>query len=215
MQCFSQGVAREFFEPPKRIVKRLVTDHVKQADTTPQFQSINKEPKTRAYALIDPGKFQILPAVPGLYVLEQVTEKPSSKQNTHPKARVNKAIRTAQGLFVPDKFNPVSAVPNEIENVNISEATEAPVKVTVTENFVQEAGVASSVKENHNVISQKEERRSFKKCHGRCVQKFCLPVGILSVFEACTEKCKGICKAQPSSFTKCDCNFDDETENNF
>jgi len=107
---------------------------------------------------------------------------------------VNKAIRTAQGLFVPDKFHPVSAVPSEIENVNTSYATEAPVKVTVTENFVQEARVESSVKENHNFISQKEERRRFKKCHGRCVQKFCLPVGILSVFEACTEKCKGICK---------------------
>ena len=104
-------------------------------------------------------------------------------------SRVNKA----QGLFVPDKFSPVSAVPNEIDNVNISEATEAPVKLVVTTNFVQEARVASSVKQENNFILQTDERRRFKKCHGRCVQKFCLPVGILSVFEACTEKCKGIC----------------------
>ena len=36
-------------------------------------------------------------------------------------------------------------------------------------------------------------RRKFTKCHGRCVQKFCLPVGILSEFEKCKEKCKDIC----------------------
>ena len=37
------------------------------------------------------------------------------------------------------------------------------------------------------------ERRRFKKCHGQCVQKVCLPVGALSVYEKCLEKCRGIC----------------------
>ena len=36
-------------------------------------------------------------------------------------------------------------------------------------------------------------RRKFTKCHGRCVQKFCLPVGELAKFDACTSKCAGIC----------------------
>ena len=36
-------------------------------------------------------------------------------------------------------------------------------------------------------------RRQFKRCHGKCVQKFCLPIGDLTVYENCSNKCKGIC----------------------
>ena len=47
--------------------------------------------------------------------------------------------------------------------------------------------------EDVDILSAKEERKQFKRCHGKCVQKFCLPVGSLSVFDKCTNKCKGIC----------------------
>ena len=37
------------------------------------------------------------------------------------------------------------------------------------------------------------ERKKFKKCHGRCVQKFCLPVGSLAKHAECQDSCKDIC----------------------
>merc|ERR1711997_163970 len=41
--------------------------------------------------------------------------------------------------------------------------------------------------------SSRETRKKFKKCHGRCVQKFCLPVGSLAKHQACQDSCKDIC----------------------
>ena len=43
------------------------------------------------------------------------------------------------------------------------------------------------------IVYDVEARKQFKRCHGKCVQKFCLPVGVLSVFDNCTNKCRGIC----------------------
>ena len=37
------------------------------------------------------------------------------------------------------------------------------------------------------------QRKQFKRCHGKCVQKFCLPINELTVFDNCSSKCKGIC----------------------
>merc|ERR1712119_40284 len=38
------------------------------------------------------------------------------------------------------------------------------------------------------------QRKAFKRCHGKCVQKFCLPIENLGVYDACTDKCRGICE---------------------
>ena len=40
---------------------------------------------------------------------------------------------------------------------------------------------------------KQEIRKKFKRCHGRCVQKQCLPVGNLDVYYKCVEKCKQLC----------------------
>ena len=40
---------------------------------------------------------------------------------------------------------------------------------------------------------KKEVRRKFKRCHGRCVQKQCLPVGNLNDYQNCVENCKQSC----------------------
>merc|ERR1719167_1641183 len=47
--------------------------------------------------------------------------------------------------------------------------------------------------EENDIFAPSEARKKFKRCHGRCVQKFCLPVSDLAEFDRCTEKCKGIC----------------------
>jgi len=44
------------------------------------------------------------------------------------------------------------------------------------------------------LFSPSKERKEFKKCHGQCVQKFCLPVGNLTVYAECVEKCKNVCE---------------------
>jgi len=40
---------------------------------------------------------------------------------------------------------------------------------------------------------KKDARKKFKRCHGRCVQQFCLPVNVISVYTKCVDKCKLLC----------------------
>jgi len=43
------------------------------------------------------------------------------------------------------------------------------------------------------VDDKKEVRKKFKRCHGRCVQQFCLPATASSTYENCVAKCKSFC----------------------
>ena len=220
MILFQQNTARGSSDSQRRIFRRLVTESNKQPESATQFQAVFNEvlldsknevieerSDTKTYLPIDSGKFEILPAVPGLAISKQViipnTEEGHTQKNSisptvpgveikNPKARANKAIQTAQDVYVAAKFSAVPAVPIDIERQSINQVTDQA-SVNVAENFIEEVRVASTVKEEKNLISAKEERRRFKKCHGRCVQKFCLPVGNLTVFENCSVKCKGIC----------------------
>ena len=36
-------------------------------------------------------------------------------------------------------------------------------------------------------------RRFFRSCHGKCVQRSCLPVQQISVYSACVDKCRHSC----------------------
>jgi len=40
---------------------------------------------------------------------------------------------------------------------------------------------------------KKEARKKFKRCHGRCVQQFCLPATASATYENCVAKCKSFC----------------------
>ena len=40
---------------------------------------------------------------------------------------------------------------------------------------------------------KRETRKKFKRCQGRCVQEFCLPVESIPVYEKCVNKCKTFC----------------------
>merc|ERR1712107_929741 len=40
---------------------------------------------------------------------------------------------------------------------------------------------------------KREARKKFKRCQGRCVQEFCLPVESIPVYEKCVNKCKTFC----------------------
>ena len=112
-------------------------------------------------------------------------------------------------------FNPVPAVPDyytnnvfgnegeynhknkilldESDNAVTDEDVEK-VKLNIDDNYVKDDKDLLKGMENQDVLSKNGQRRRFKKCHGQCVQKFCLPVGILSVFTTCLNNCKTICE---------------------
>ena len=128
-----------------------------------------------AYLMIDPQRFTIIPAVP---------------QVPHHNPRSQKSLentRQTNILFpvtaVPDpRPNPSSAVsrnPNKnlINNLNKKPATSPPPVIS----------------DNNIPSTSTEERKKFRRCHGRCVQKFCLPVGSLSEHAECQVSCKDIC----------------------
>ena len=41
--------------------------------------------------------------------------------------------------------------------------------------------------------SKSSTRKAYRSCHGSCVQKFCLPVQDLQIYETCQSKCRNLC----------------------
>ena len=154
-------------------------------------QGEHKDP----YLSISP-KFAVLQAVPGVNTPPQNDRLP---KNISPNQEAS--------VLVPERFMPVPAVPalSTIQTVKNYVDLSDSVQVDDVANSVevrQEALVevrpaaftlVTPVAQDADFLAPSEERKQFKRCHGKCVQKFCLPVGNLSVFDKCTEKCKGIC----------------------
>ena len=81
-------------------------------------------------------------------------------------------------------------------NLIFRRSTVEPIKVTTDPDPVVDTfdNVDNAAQFENITVNQKDvERKKFKKCHGKCVQKFCLPISELSVYEACSDKCKNIC----------------------
>ena len=125
------------------------------------------------YLMIDPQRFTIIPAVP------QVPHHRSQKslENT----------RQTNILF------PVTAVPDSRPNPS-SSVSRNPNKNLINNLDKKPATRPPPVVSDNNIPSTTtEERKKFRRCHGRCVQKFCLPVGSLSEHAECQDSCKDIC----------------------
>merc|ERR1711971_1011180 len=127
------------------------------------------------YLMIDSEKFTVLPAVPNL--INQRSQKSLSSNNN-------------QNFLFPSTSNlkPIPAVP--------------PRKTTTKKpKRVQNPTISSKIPvsppppppPSSGPEPRREERKKFKKCHGRCVQKFCLPVGNLAKHQACQDSCRDIC----------------------
>lgn len=124
-----------------------------------------------AYLMIDPQRFTIIPAVP-----------PGPHHTRTQKSLENS--RQTNIMFPPTSANPSSPVSrnqnnNSINNLAKNPATRPPPLVADRDNIIPS--------------SSSEERKKFRRCHGRCVQKFCLPVGSLSEHAKCQDSCKDIC----------------------
>ena len=131
------------------------------------------------------------------------------------KERNEKTINGSDNLFIPNVFNPVPAVPNhdtydiignerayshdnkiissKSPKVFTNEAVKK-MKSNIADKYVKKTKELSKGSEKQNILFKKQQRRRFKKCHGKCVQKFCLPVEIISVFTTCSNNCKAICE---------------------
>merc|ERR1711892_878195 len=166
------------------ITPRTTTTTTTARVTTPQ--TTTRRPQTTKahdpYLSINP-KFAVIPAVPGV--------------NTPPQnERLPKNIPSDKeaSLLIPARFMPLPAVPVLESEVDVSDA----VQVGDVVNSVEEVKLEDLTQERQvyaaeDFLAPSEERKQFKRCHGKCVQKFCLPVGNLAVFDKCTDKCKGIC----------------------
>ena len=138
-----------------------------------------------AYRMIDPLKFTIIPAVPKP---TPISNKNNQQQNN---LRSQKSLKsTKQNFFFPTStLKPIAAVPQQptIEHSSsLFDTNQNIINNDHNENIAHQ--------ENFNAITQsKEKRKTFRKCHGRCVQKFCLPVGDLGKHNVCQDSCKDIC----------------------
>ena len=74
-------------------------------------------------------------------------------------------------------------------------ATSKAPRIKPTKPFTTIAPTSSSesVLSSSVFDEKKDARKKFKRCHGRCVQQFCLPVNDLSVYAKCVDKCKLLC----------------------
>jgi len=146
------------------------------------------------YLSINP-KFAILPAVPGVKTPVQV--------KTPLQERLPKKIPPGKeaSLLIPARFMPLPAVPledtagdlknfQEVADVN---NTVEEVLEKVEEKSEKYTNKVSPVKAVPAAPGPSDARRAYKRCHGKCVQKFCLPVTSLALFDECTAKCGGIC----------------------
>jgi len=139
-----------------------------------------------AYRMIDPLKFTIIPAVP--------IPTPSSNQNNQQQnnLRSQKSLKsTKKNFFFPTStLKPIAAVPQPTkEHSNSLFDTKQNNMININDNNdnIRQQGNLNAIKQSQ------EERKTFRKCHGRCVQKFCLPVGDLTKHNVCQNSCKDIC----------------------
>jgi len=171
-----------------------------------------------AYLMIDPQRFTIIPAVPQPTA---ITRSQKSLENTkqtniffpsRPRLRPVTAVPDQSSTVIrhqhhnsisdPARGSPPLPVFNRDQNRNsfsdlAREAPRSPPPVlnrNTISDIVKEAPippppVLNTIPDTGSSL----ERKKFKKCHGRCVQKFCLPVGSLAKHAECQDSCKDIC----------------------
>merc|ERR1712115_85389 len=154
---------------PDGPVIQLRSDEPPPATQGQPFSEENREIFGESDESEDPYlRFMAVPAVPDTVSAVQQSRKPKDSLNSLP-LRLN--VQNSIGQDSPAQQLPVPSTP----------AQQPPViKEPVTSGLSAEE-------------EKKEKRKKFKRCQGRCVQKFCLPVGNLTVYEECVNKCKDFC----------------------
>ena len=112
-----------------------------------------------------------------------------------------------------EKFMPVPAVPNSATDIQasrrqkdslasvdlgsnpLSNVEKKPLKTKIQKPPTTDPPVSAAPPRPAPASEdeKKEIRKKFKRCHSRCVQEKCLPVGNLNVYYNCVDKCKQLC----------------------
>lgn len=122
------------------------------------------------YRNIDRQKFSILPAVPQIHLQRSEKSLPNVRRDF---------------LFPSPELKPISAVPR-VQSEKFEQNNAVVINEVINDNVPQ---TINTIPEQSS-----EARKKFKRCHGRCVQKFCLPVGNLHKHEQCQDSCRDICE---------------------
>ena len=160
-----------------------------------------------------PPSLKALPAVPGSLPLKQPLSKTPAQMSDGSLADEGNPY---------EKFMPVPAVPNSSANLQASrKPKDSLASVDLNASPLNIAAAKASTPPprptsppatrptrpaspprtapavpQQSLTSEEEKqeiRKNFKRCHGRCVQKQCLPVGNLDVYYKCVDKCKQLC----------------------
>ena len=129
--------------------------------------------------MVDPYlQFMPVPAVP----------KPEAEQA--PRKPKKSLTSVTLNLNLPNNLD------SDTEMKTSKSATRKAPRIKPTKPFTTIAPTATSESVLSNSVlfdDKKDARKKFKRCHGRCVQQFCLPVNDLSVYAKCVNKCKLLC----------------------
>jgi hypothetical protein len=112
-----------------------------------------------------------------------------------PKAEAEQAPRKPKESLTSLTLN--LNLPNNLdadtESKTSKSATSKTPRIKPTKTFTTIAPSESVLSNSVLFDEKKDARKKFKRCHGRCVQQFCLPVNELSVYAKCVDKCKLLC----------------------
>ena len=139
-------------------------------------------------------QFMPVPAVPSPDSVSQEARRPKDSLNS---LGINLDLQNTIEV-TPATSRPIGTAPETRAPATRNLSTKAPATRAPASRAPAGGAPASKVPSptSPDSLSQEEKkaaRRKFKRCHGKCVQKFCLPVGNLSVYDKCVDKCRGLC----------------------
>jgi hypothetical protein len=171
--------------------QRPTTSRPRVSVTPEQFSRVFEQTEKNPYLSIDTKRFPVLAAVPGSAILEnQANEDVTGLSQAlviDPTKEVSEDV-----VHIPEEFSPVPAVPDVSTHSNRHEVRGDEIAMS---DDLNDDTLVNNEAHNDVVINNASSilRKQFKRCHGKCVQKFCLPVEEIPVYESCSNKCKGIC----------------------
>ena len=139
-------------------------------------------------------QFMAVPAVPSPSSASQEARRPKDSLNS---LGINLDLQNNIEV-TPDTRRPIGTAPANRAPSTTDTTTRAPATRALASRALASRAPATKgpFPPSPGSLSKEDKkaaRRKFKRCHGKCVQKFCLPVGNLSVYDKCVDKCRGFC----------------------
>ena len=165
---------------PGAPVRNVPSASKEQTPASRQPKAATRQPKESPVTSDPYLQFMPVPAVPSPSTDTQAPRQPKDSLNSFDiNLNLPNTVEEAT-TKVPTTRTPISRIPIA--------ASRAPLPNPPAAKRNKAPAVTSTSEED-----KKAARKKFKRCHGRCVQKQCLPVGNFAVYEKCQAKCRGLC----------------------